>query len=234
MLCAVVGENKCGDVDLVLKGMKPITATNAVKFLNGSNARDKVMRFLQFFTRYLAAELKASGPKSELVSRLTLFYKGVSLHRKMPKLGKTVDEYLKLKEAQETIKDPLVRSLTMAMRAFMMAFRFFDNLIWASTLKVFPVKDMTQLKIRSNTVRMFASIANIALAMLDLRRLAQQEVSQKLRTLQADARVDLLQHCCDVLTYGAGAEAVTLSERAVGILGSVSSVAGAIPLWKKI
>merc|ERR1712232_1456073 len=168
---------------VVPKGIKPVNAATAAKFLDNLSGRDKTLRFVQYFSRFAMYQLLQQDPKSELGARLKLLYKGLGTHRKAFKLGKSLDEYNKFMKILEAGKFDLKAQLGMVLRVFMGVFVFLDNLVWATSLKIIKL-DKDPLKKKAYQLRLVAAALNLTIASMDFMK--QSKVVAKLDKDSAD------------------------------------------------
>lgn len=210
------------------------------RYLEKLKGRDKVLRFVQYFSRFLTFQLMNSDPKSDIGGRLKLFHKAIGLHRKVWKIGTFIDEYLKFKEALNSKVDDTKKYLTLGLRACMMFYLVYDNLVWFVAVKAIEGnKDL--LKLRSYYFRFIAALCNLALVAMSF-----QETTQKLETVKTDVKLEekqganvlgLVKNGCDILTFGNNTKwfpFLELDDGQMGLFGAISSMAGGVPIWFKL
>eukprot|EP00924_Labyrinthula_sp_SR-Ha-C_P006513 maker-scaffold_38-snap-gene-0.41-mRNA-1 protein AED:0.00 eAED:0.00 QI:143/1/1/1/1/1/2/90/224 len=218
---------------LVPKSAKPANTENGIKYLQKLKGRDKAMRFIQYFSRFLYFH---SGNK-----QLQSFYKAIGLHRKAFKLGTFMDEYIKFKEALSQ-KDSLKKNLTLLLRAFMAVFVVHDNLVWFLSVKAIQ-GDKDGIKKKSYYFRFIAAVLNFTLVAMNFQEteVKLQNSSQadlpKLKEKQGSNVIGLVKNGCDLLTYGTNTKwfpFLALNDGQMGIFGAISAIAGGFPIWLKL
>lgn len=230
---------------LIPKKAKPATLPNVLKFLDTLSGRDKTLRFVQYFSRFLTYQLFQADPKSELGARLQLLYKGLSTHRKVFKLGKFVDEYEKFKKVLAEAKEDLKKTLTLALRFFMGVFLVLDNLVWATSLKIIKL-EKDPLKKRAYYFRLTAAFLNASIVAITMTE-TQEKIKKakgdelvKVEEKQSANLVAMVKNLCDIVTYSNSAKVVealigrSYDDGTIGLLGSVSAVAGGYAAWLKM
>lgn len=210
------------------------------RFLQKLKGRDKAMRFVQYFSRFLAFKMLTTDSKSVKGLQLTTFYKAVSLHRKAFRLGMFIDEFLKLKMALADKNEGRKKNLTITLRSLMMFFLVHDNWVWFLSIKVINgSKD--SVKKRATYLRFIAAVVNFTLTLLNF-----QEVTEKLIIQPGDKKTEenqgahvlgLVKNGCDLMTYGTSTKLfpfLKLDDGQMGIFGSISAIAGGLPIWFKL
>merc|ERR1712150_140355 len=148
--------------------------------------------------------------------------------------------------------DPLVRILTLMLRAFMGVFVVLDNCVWLGSIKVVKFEDMKLLKKQANLFRWFAASFNLVLGLIDIQKQQKLETKllstdagdgdfQKVHEKQGKNVIGLVKNCCDVLCYGISAEIIKLvtgggelGEGNHAFLGTISGIAGGYAIWDKM
>mmetsp|Transcript_13294 Transcript_13294/g.33901 ORF Transcript_13294/g.33901 Transcript_13294/m.33901 type:complete len:228 (+) Transcript_13294:121-804(+) len=226
------------EAKLVPKGIKPATLKNVVKFTNDLKARDKILRLVQYYCKFLVYRLQASDPKSELAKRLNLLSKGISLHRKAFKFGAWVDEIQKFNELLESGKSDLKQTLSLILRPVMAMFVLLDNMIYLASLKV-VLWDKDALKPKAYKVRLFAALLNTATGYLDIEKqvklvkAASPEERSKAEEKQGQLLVGMVKNVADVVTYMNSAKYIEVNDGAIGLIGSASAAAALYTIWCK-
>jgi hypothetical protein len=72
-----------------------LTADNVFKYLEKTAGRDKLMRTVQYFAKFLAYQLKEGGSDKDTISRVTKLSSTLSSSRKLFRIGKFAESYLK-------------------------------------------------------------------------------------------------------------------------------------------
>jgi len=229
------------------KTMKEFNLKNSTKILLGDlKGRDKVLRLVQYFTKFLVYHIKESDPKSDLGKRIELLSKGLSLHRKAFKVGGSLEELQKLLELLEETKKDLKRSLNLMLRASMVVFLALDNTVWLTSLKTIDL-DKDGIKKKAYRFRLFAALLNTAIGMLDLQKQAGVVTQSKPGTeerVKAEEKqganvIAMVKNVADVITYSNSAEIISmirgskLDDGTAGLIGTISSVAAIYSIWIK-
>lgn len=221
--------------------MACLNLTNYNKLMTRLDGRDKILRFVQYFARFIV--FKMDDKKDPTSKKLTEFYKAVGLHRKAFKLGVFLEEFEKFTEAlNDTKLSQTEKNITLILRASMVVFAVLDNLLWFISVKVVESFDKEFLKLRSNQFRLVAAIAN---TMLNLFSIAsnQKKIEKSLSASSDKAETDKLRekqtlnvlkftkNSCDILTYSTSANLINLDDGYIGFLGAASAVFSLIDIW---
>lgn len=222
--------------------MAPLTLANYNKLMTRLDGRDKMLRFVQYFARFIVFQM--NDKKDPTSKKLTEFYKAVGLHRKAFKLGVFLEEYEKFMEAlNDTKLSAIERNITLILRASMVIFAVLDNLLWFISVKVVESFDKEFVKLRSNQFRLVAAIANTILNAFSIasnqrkieKALASSSTdkaeSDKLREKQTLNVLKFTKNASDILTYSTSANLINLDDGYVGFLGALSAVLSLIDIW---
>merc|ERR1719329_891714 len=155
------------NVKLVPADVKAANLANIVKFTNKLKARDKLLRFAQYYLKFLVYRLQQTDPKSDLAKRAKLLSSGMGLHRKAFKLGAWLDEIQKFKELQNNGKTDLKQTLNLILKPVMGLFLFVDNMVYFTSLKVTDW-NKDELKMKAYKLRLTAALLQTVIGYLDL------------------------------------------------------------------
>ncbi|GBG27719.1 Peroxisomal membrane protein 11C [Hondaea fermentalgiana] len=230
---------------LVPKAIKPAELKNVVKFMGDLKARDKLLRLVQYFTKFLVVKLREGDAKSDLAKRVELLSKGIGLHRKAFKVGSWLEEYQKFVELVKNGKDDPKRTMSIILRACMTVFLMLDNAVWLTTLKVADF-DKDALKKKAYKFRLTAALLNTAIGVLDFQKqaLVVEAAKEDAERVKAEEKqganvVGLVKNVFDVVTYANSAEVFkavrgsSYGDDVIGLVGAVSSLAALYGIWIK-
>mmetsp|Transcript_16142 Transcript_16142/g.20013 ORF Transcript_16142/g.20013 Transcript_16142/m.20013 type:complete len:237 (+) Transcript_16142:270-980(+) len=234
-------------IRVVPAGCKPVNLSNLLTFLKKLDGRDKSLKFVQYFSRYLMHQLYQLNPKSELGDRLQKLYKGVSLHRKAFRLGMFMDEYKKFETTLAEAKDDLKKTLDLVKSAAMGLFYLHDNLIWLVSLKVLT-GDKDRLKLRQAYFRWTAAVVTTIMCVMDISATQEKIIATepgtkdrvKAEENQGKNTIAMAKNIADMLVYGNSAKFVAVikgsgyDDGTLGLMGSISALAGGYATWLKM
>mmetsp|Transcript_6943 Transcript_6943/g.12783 ORF Transcript_6943/g.12783 Transcript_6943/m.12783 type:complete len:220 (-) Transcript_6943:202-861(-) len=125
------------------------------------SGRDKIYRFVQYFSRMLYFQLEQSGAPKETVAWFKLISKTMSTGRKMQRLGKFVDNWYKaFKHLQKKViglssEQEIINTLGLMAYISDMIFYVWDALAWSKAAKImkFPGMDVKRSRNQWNMIR---------------------------------------------------------------------------------
>jgi hypothetical protein len=160
------------DGSMKMPTMAPLSLLTYNKYMSRLDGRDKVLRLVQYFTRFIVYTFLNGGDSTkDSKKKFTELYKAIGLHRKAFKLGSSFDEYEKFMEALSDPKlaeNPQEQNLTLTLRAAMVIFGILDNLTWFASIKVLEEVDKEMIKLRANQFRLVAALANLSLNLVSI------------------------------------------------------------------
>lgn len=155
-----------------------------VKFWNQTEGRDKLCKMLQYGCRGLAYALQSN---KELSGQLGALFKATADARKIFRLGKSVNEYTKLKEiANGKEPDTLVKAANFLSRAGFLAYWVYDNLFILAKVK-FIVGDQAKYNKRAALFWTIGLLFGVLLELYKLHKSLEQERAAHLAAARAAA-----------------------------------------------
>jgi len=143
------------------------------RLLTNASARDKVFRSGRYLARVLIVHLSQRDPKNQLINNLEGFSSGLSLGRRMTRLGLFFVSYQSLCKAF-SIPDTILRTLVTLKNICDILFSVGDGLCWAGKVKAMNV-DAGFWSDNSNVWWFFSLVIN---AIACLRRIASGRLQQ--------------------------------------------------------
>lgn len=227
------------NMKLVPAGVKPANLENVVKFTGKLKARDKLLRLVQYYLKFLVYRLEQTDPKSDLAKRAKLLSSGMGLHRKAFKLGAWLDEIQKFKELQNNGKSDLKQTLNLMLKPIMGLFLFVDNMVYFTSLKVADW-NKDELKMKAYKLRLTCAFLQTAINYLDMdannkkvEAAKSAEDKEKAMEKQGELAVGMAKNVLDVMTYLNSAKFIEVSDGTIGLVGAASSLCALWGIWVK-
>ena len=222
-----------------------MTLQRIVALSSATAGRDKVLRLLQYVSRFGAAFL-LSRPKllraaSEMAQRLDLLDKAVGDGRKAFRLLKSLHEVDKIPRKLSAGGGAATVALGVGGSAALALFLAHDNMVWLVKHKILRGVEINTMKRRAG---MFWFCGLSCALLLELPKAAagaapagqaEGEEARKRRRARAASRMNSLRLALDLsmAVHMARPGQGTLSNVNAGIIGTASSLLGLIPLWAK-
>jgi len=226
------------ELSLVPEDIKGVNLQNVVKFTSSYKAKDKILRFVQYYLKFAVYQMLQADPKSDTGKRLNLLTKGIGLHRKAFKLGQWLDEVQKLVELLNNGKSGPKQNLDILLRPVMFMFLIFDNLVYFASLKVSD-GNKDELKQKAYKFRLTAALIQFAGSCLDLQKQAKvvakatPDTKRKALDKQGQVAIGFVKNLCDVFTYANSAKFIELTDGSAGLIGATSSACAMYTIWCK-
>mmetsp|Transcript_6239 Transcript_6239/g.11092 ORF Transcript_6239/g.11092 Transcript_6239/m.11092 type:complete len:229 (-) Transcript_6239:93-779(-) len=226
------------ELTLVPKTIKPMGMKTGLKVFNDLKARDKILRFAQYYLKFLVYRLKTADEKSDAAKRLNLLAKGLSLHRKAFKLGTFMDEIDKLQDLLKSGKSGVKESLSILLRSIMTLFIITDNMVYFASLKVADW-DKDALKSKAYKLRLSAAVLQTCIGYLDIEKQAKTikaasgEERETAKEKQGQLAVTMLKNVLDIVTYANSAKYIEVNDGNIGLVGAASAGAALYTIWCK-
>lgn len=221
--------------------------THVVTLLEKTTGRDKVLRTIQYWSRFFAYVLYKKGYSKETVAFWKVIQAQVALSRKLFRVGKPLN-HLKLatKAYANKTADPLLRLTSTLRNLFYMGYFSIDTLVWINTAKIhqFPnFKRIQQLGARLWFIGLVLNIINslrrIQIASLQesaLKTESEKDTAQikRVKVEKAAAVHQLIWDSLDssVPAYSLNLAPGLLDDGIVGLAGLITSLFGLKQQWR--
>ncbi|KAI8848330.1 peroxisomal biogenesis factor 11 [Chytridium lagenaria] len=225
-----------------------------VKFLSTTVGRDRINRFVQYFSRYLAWQLQ-NGTNKDLIEKLVKLQGAIGLTRKVMRTGRQVEFYRTIVKSTG-VKDKIVRYTTVSKNIFLSLWLALDTLQWLHNTginKLDSIKDIGRRafkfwlaalvvsfvgdlhKLRVNSMRL--GIERKAIKFAATKREKDESAEKTIKILKAERTKILLatiQDGIDILIPASGLEYVKVETGLVGLAGAITSIIGGYTHWKSL
>lgn len=222
------------------------TVTHYLKFVAVTAGRDKVLRTLQYFSRFYAWYLYRTNNPASAIAPFEAMKKSFGLARKVMRLGKFVEHFKAAAVALDAKgMDPVLRYAAVGRQLGYAGYLTLDNI---SALDVTGIKKLSNVKQISRQAYKFWMTGLLFNAFAGFYKLYQlKQRSQTVNKKEGEGAVEgkqlekewnatslqLFSDCCDLVMPTASLGLLDLDEGIVGLAGTVSSLLGVYSVWKK-
>jgi len=210
-----------------------------LKFLENSAGRDKIVRLLQYGSRFLAWWL-LNNNQPNLSKKFSNLEAHSSISRKVFRLLKSLSHLQAAAKSFNEEDDDIVRGTTVIQNLALAIWLYFDQFIWAAKIGLIQ-KDITTHTYRANVAWLIAMIAGIIKSLYLLRTTRElahsTQKAELFRRRQIDYLLELLRNVFDLpipLTGLSKKAADIIPTGVVGFCGTISSIIGIQQVWSKI
>ncbi|KAH6583595.1 hypothetical protein BASA61_007926 [Batrachochytrium salamandrivorans] len=238
-----------------MSAMVPFSAEaitdSTIKLLSTTLGRDKLNRFVQFFSRFLISYSSDLCISKDTVSRLTVLMTQISNARKLMNAGRQI-EFLRNAQKALSLPDETIRLATFSKCICLSIWLSFDFLLWIHAVGLAKFSSIKDIGRRSNKFWLASIVASLMGTVYKIRdvnnRLVQERklymavVSQKIKDDSADSvgksmaklrseqkslLISAVQDCVDMTIPLSGLEYITIHSGLVGLAGALTSLTGA-------
>ncbi|KAI8820810.1 peroxisomal biogenesis factor 11 [Fimicolochytrium jonesii] len=110
------------------------THDHLVKYLSTATGRDRIHRFVQYFSRFLVWHGQRNGYDKDLLARLTNLMGALGQTRKLMRVGRQV-EFLRTIQKAAGLKDDVTRLTTIVKNTFLSLWLAHDTCQWVSCVR---------------------------------------------------------------------------------------------------
>jgi hypothetical protein len=222
------------------------TVAHYLKFVATTVGRDKVLRTLQYFSRFLAWYLYRTNHPQSSISPFETTKKQFGLTRKLMRVGKFVEHFKAAAVASDAKSmDPVLRFTAIGRQLGYAGYMVFDNatVLDATSIRKFSA---SQRLLREGYRAWFTGLSfSILSSLYSLYRLREraQRISEKdgegvveKKKVAKEAnvvKVQLISDLCDITIPASALKWVDLDDGFVGLAGTVSSLLGVWGQWRK-
>ncbi|KAL2913227.1 Peroxisomal membrane protein PMP27 [Polyrhizophydium stewartii] len=231
---------------------------NVTKFLNTTTGRDKVNRFVQYFSRFLVWHAQRSGYTKEAIASLAALMTLAGQTRKMMRVGRQ-SEFLRAAYRSLSITDEVVRVTTVVKNLGMALWLSQDALQLFHAAGVRKLDNIKTVARRGNTGWLVALLASLVCNLYKINvvnmRLVQERkllkavatqtvkddsvesVNKSIAALnreKGDLAFAAVQDSLDILIPATALEYVHIESGIVGLAGAITAIMGGYTHWKSL
>ncbi|KAK3175913.1 hypothetical protein OEA41_007235 [Lepraria neglecta] len=217
-----------------------------LRFVATTVGRDKLLRTLQYFSRFYAWYLFRTNNPARVIAPYEAIKKQFGLTRKCLRIGKNVEHFKAAAVAMDAKgMDPVLRYCAIGRQLGYAGYMTLDWINYMDAAGIRPTANAKRL-LREAYRFWFAGLTfNIIAGMYSLQQIRQKEQnidknegegvveSKKLVKERTTTNLQLISDLCDLTVPTAALGWANLDDGIVGIAGTVSSLIGVWGTWKK-
>ncbi|KAE8149845.1 peroxisomal biogenesis factor [Aspergillus avenaceus] len=218
-----------------------------LRFVATTVGRDKLLRTLQYFSRFYAWYLYRTNRPQSSIDPYNAIKKQFGITRKILRIGKFA-EHLKAAAVAADNKspvDPVLRYLSVGRQLGYAGYLSLDTVTVIDTIGVRKLASVKRLSDAAYRSWMAGLICSAIAGVYTLWRLKEKEKTLdrkeaegavEAKTLEKErsvARTQLLSDICDMAIPASTLGFVNLDDGLVGIAGTISSLLGVVSQWRK-
>ncbi|KAI9826570.1 MAG: Peroxisomal membrane protein PMP27 [Thelocarpon impressellum] len=222
------------------------TVAHYLRYVATTVGRDKLLRTLQYFSRFYAWYLLRTNSPQASIAPFDAIKKQFGLSRKLMRVGKNV-EHFKAAAALADNKnmDPVLKTCAVGRQLGYAGYLTFDMITYFDSAGIRPSPSAKRLQkeaYRAWFAGLFFSAVSSVYTLYQLREkeraIDRKEgegvvESKKLQRERAAVNIQLVSDLCDLTVPSAALGLVNFDDGFVGLAGTVSSLIGVWSQWKK-
>ncbi|KAL8801666.1 MAG: hypothetical protein Q9182_004303 [Xanthomendoza sp. 2 TL-2023] len=223
------------------------TVSHYLRFVATTVGRDKLLRTLQYFSRFYAWYLFRTNTPPRLIAPFEAIKKQFALTRKTLRLGKNVEHFKAAASAMDDTKakDEFLRYCAIGRQLGYAMYLTLDMATYVDTAGIWKLESAKRLQKEAYRAWFVGLLFNAIAGAYTLWGLRQSEAeidkadgegvveSKRLRRERAAANVQLISDLCDLTIPSSALGYVNLDDGIVGLAGTVSSLIGVWGTWNK-
>ncbi|KAI8590274.1 peroxisomal biogenesis factor 11 [Geranomyces variabilis] len=223
-----------------------------VKYLATSVGRDRIHRFVQYFSRFLVWHGQRNGYEKETLQRLTNLMNNLGSTRKLMRVGRQF-EFIRTIQKAASMKDDVARITITVKNVFLALWLLCDSCSWANSAGVIKFDNIKEISRRGQKAWLVALIASL-LNNLHKLRLNTQRIEQEtkavhaaktkgvdelssvaqLKTLRSERTklaVAAVADSLDIMIPASGLDLIPIESGIVGLIGATTAIIGGVNQW---
>ncbi|PGH11045.1 hypothetical protein AJ79_05087 [Helicocarpus griseus UAMH5409] len=226
------------------------TVAHYLRFVATTVGRDKVLRTLQYFSRFYAWYLyRTNNPKSA-IAPFEAIKKQFALTRKALRIGKNVEHFKAAAVALDSRSpaanaDPILRYLGIGRQLGYGFYLSFDMIAFLDAAGIKKLENVKTIQKRAQRAWFTGLFCSLLAGVYALYRLKEREGAinkkdgesvvegKKIEKERTTVLTQLVSDCCDITIPSTGLGYLNLDDGALGLAGTVSSLIGVRSAWRK-
>ncbi|KAL8662306.1 MAG: hypothetical protein Q9202_004835 [Teloschistes flavicans] len=223
------------------------TVSHYLRFVATTVGRDKLLRTLQYFSRFYAWYLFRTNAPTRLIAPFEAIKKQFALTRKALRLGKNVEHFKAAVTAMDDTKarDEFLRYCAVGRQLGYALYLSFDMATYLDTAGIWKLETAKKLQKDAYRAWFVGLLFNTVAGIYTLWGLRQrtQEVnktdgegvveSRKIQRERNATNLQLISDICDLTIPGSALGYANLDDGIVGLAGTMSSLISVWATWKK-
>lgn len=220
-----------------------------LKWLELTQGRDKLLRFVAYFSKFVVEVMQQQAYSKEAIERISKPASAIGLTRKLMRFFRSVEYLNELLKALQT-KDEVEKLLSVIKSFSLMVWMIMDHIQWMNKVGYFTIAKDTLKKIDEVHSKgwFYGLLMGLIIAVYKLYNInnslqktltstaPKEDISKEVATLNSNKQKQiqsLIKSSIDILIPSARLDYLPLSDGVVGLAGSVTSVIGMMDTWPK-
>ncbi|KAL8946326.1 MAG: hypothetical protein Q9222_007260 [Ikaeria aurantiellina] len=223
------------------------TVSHYLRFVATTAGRDKLLRTLQYFSRFYAWYLFRTNAPTRLIAPFEAIKKQFASVRKALRLGKNVEHFKAAAVAMDDTKaqDELLRYCAVGRQLGYATYLTLDMAAYLDSAGIWKFESAKRMQREASRAWLAGLLFSAVSGLYTLWGLRQRELdldkadgegivqSKKIERERAATNLQLVSDVCDLTIPGSALGFVNLDDGIVGLAGTVSSLIGVMGTWKK-
>ncbi|MCJ1348825.1 Peroxisomal membrane protein PMP27 [Peltigera leucophlebia] len=222
------------------------TVDHYLRFVATSAGRDKLLRTLQYFSRFYAWYLFRTNSPPRVIAPFEAIKKQFALARKALRLGKNVEHFKAAAVAADKKNlDPVLKYCAIGRQLGYATYLSLDAVVYLDTAGIRRSESAKSLQREASRAWLVGLTFNVVAGIYTLWQLNQREQDidkaegegvvegKKIQRERASTKIQLLSDLCDLTIPSTALAYTNLDDGIVGLAGTVSSLIGVWGTWKK-
>ncbi|KAI9774165.1 MAG: Peroxisomal membrane protein PMP27 [Geoglossum simile] len=217
-----------------------------LKFVATTIGRDKLLRTIQYFSRFYAWYLYRTNHPASQVKTYEAIKKQFGLTRKLMRVGKNVEHFRAAAEAAEKkTLDPVMRYCAIGRQLGYGMYLSLDSITYLDASGIKPLSAGQRIQRAAYKAWLVGLLFNTVAGVYTLYQLRQRErsidkkdgeslvESKRLERERAVTNLQLISDLCDLTVPTSALGLTNFDDGFVGLTGTASSLIGLYGVWKK-
>ncbi|KZF21021.1 peroxisomal biogenesis factor 11 [Xylona heveae TC161] len=222
------------------------TVAHYLRYVATTIGRDKVLRTLQYFSRFLAWYLLRTNASKASIAPFDAIKKQFGLSRKVMRVGKNVEHFKAAAQAADSKSmDPVLKYCAVGRQLGYAVYLSLDILTYLDAAGIRPTPAAKRLQKEAYRAWLVGLLFNTVAGLYTLVQIRKRTASidkkdgegvvevKKLERERSATTTQLVSDVCDLTIPASAIGYVNLDDGIVGIAGTISSLIGAYATWKK-
>jgi peroxin-11B len=222
------------------------TVLRSIKLLDTTIGRDKLMRTVQYFARFLSYYLYRQGYSKQAIALWKTLQLNLGLSRKLFRIGKPLSHAkIAATSYHNKTADPVIRASTIGRNLGFVCYLTLDSLVWlhGSRVHQFPADKFARIQQTANRFWLAGLVSSILGSLYKYQQARattfvlageQEKDAASIKKVEADKCAAVKQLVWDILDSTIPLSAlkiVDLDDGVVGLAGLITSVMGLKQVW---
>ncbi|MCJ1477763.1 Peroxisomal membrane protein PMP27 [Lambiella insularis] len=222
------------------------TVAHYLRFVATTVGRDKLLRTLQYFSRFYAWYLYRTNNPERIMAPFEAIKKQFGLTRKCLRIGKNVEHFKAAAAAADNKSlDPVLKYCAVGRQLGYGMYLSLDMVTYLDAAGIQPIASVKRLQREAYKAWFVGLMFNAVAGLYTLWQLRQREQSidkkegegvvesKKIQRERNATNIQLLSDVCDLTVPSAALGYANLDDGIVGLAGTTSSLIGVWGTWKK-